>query len=230
MKQKKFSHMPLFNQLAGLSLLVALILAACSPQQPIVQTVVVVVTATTTANDSSLLTGSTATPVTVNSSPTQTPENNPIQEATATNAPPPRPSPTPLVLVSVPVEGDKGRIRARILYPTYNPAATTDLVFQVKAHNPQAGNYDGAGIDSIDFVISKDGQQVYSRTEKNAAYCAFGGGEPDCNIFNFASNNYQWPQTGIALQSGTYTLDITIHSANGDSWGGQITFNIQLPG
>jgi hypothetical protein len=134
-----------------------------------------------------------------------------------------------LILVSVPVEGDHGKIQAEIVYPKYDPAATTDLVFQVRAHNPEVGQKDGAGIDSIDFVISKDGQEVYKRTEKQAGYCAFGGGEPTCNIFNFANNGYQWPGTAIALQSGTYTLDITIHSASGDAWSGQTTFDIQVP-
>jgi hypothetical protein len=236
MKRTKGLHKSLLWRIAGLSLVATFLFAACSPGQVVIQTVVVVVTSTPSQSESNQTASDTPTTAPVDLSPTQPPEatatpqpsDTPLPAPTNTQAPL-RPSPTPLILVSFPVEGDQSRIQATIVYPSYDPAATTDLVFQVKARNPQVGNYDGAGIDSVDFVISKDGQPVYNRTEKNAAYCAFAGGEPDCNVFNFAQNNNQWPGTNIPLESGTYTLDITIHSANGDSWGGEITFNIQLP-
>lgn len=149
-----------------------------------------------------------------------------VTEPTATQAP----SPTPLVLRTVPIEGDEDLIQGRIIFPDYQPAATTDLVFLAEARNPSLGDEDGAGISTVDFAIfDSNGTEVYRRTEERSRYCAFSGGEPDCVIFRFADTNFTWPGTGLPIQNGLHTLVVTVNAADGNSWSGQAEFNIQLP-
>lgn len=68
------------------------------------------------------------------------------------------------------------------------------LVFQIVAYDPNRGFDDGDGIRNVEMrIIDPDGREVYQRTENRAAYCAFAGGEPDCNIWRFAENGDAWP-------------------------------------
>ncbi len=91
------------------------------------------------------------------------------------------------------------------------------LVFQVEAYNPAVGNQDGDGIDRVDMeILGPNGRRVYQNTESNAHYCAFQGGEPDCNIWRFADHNYRWPKNGPKIQNGaTYTLHAVVRAKNG---------------
>lgn len=60
-----------------------------------------------------------------------------------------------------------------------------ELAFQVLANDPAAGPNNGDGIASVTFQIyGPGGELVYERTERNALYCAFGGGDngQDCNV------------------------------------------------
>jgi hypothetical protein len=79
------------------------------------------------------------------------------------------------------------------------------LVFQVVAYDPNVGNQDGDGIDHVDLKINGANGQVYFRRENTAAYCAFAGGEPDCNEFNLEENS-QWPDGGSEIEPGQYEL------------------------
>lgn len=217
-----------------ISLITALALAslACGiAGNPVVErTIIVVVTPTpgetqpTPSSAAASQAPAIPTPLPASPAPLQ-----PAATQSPTQPPAPRPpSPTPLALKSVPVEGDATRVKGEILYPDLNPFSS-ELVFQVKVRNPEAGGKDGAGIQAVDFSITLYGQEVYSHTEKTPAYCAFGGGEPYCNVFNFAENQYLWPGTHVHLQDGTYTLNVTIHTKSGETWGGQTTFDIKLP-
>lgn len=68
------------------------------------------------------------------------------------------------------------------------------LVFQVVAYDPAHGFDDGDGIRNVDLrIFDPDGREVYQRTENSAAYCAFAGGEPDCNVWYFDDNGDTWP-------------------------------------
>lgn len=68
------------------------------------------------------------------------------------------------------------------------------LVFQVVAYDPARGFDDGDGIRNVDLrIFDPDGREVYQRTEGSAAYCAFAGGEPDCNVWYFGDNGDRWP-------------------------------------
>jgi hypothetical protein len=88
------------------------------------------------------------------------------------------------------------------------------LVFQVEAYAPDVGNSDGDGIKNIDLWIDgPDGKRVYRRTENNAHYCAFGGGEPDCTVFDLGRNDH-WPD-GPEIQAGLHTLRWRVNAKDG---------------
>jgi hypothetical protein len=91
-----------------------------------------------------------------------------------------------------------------------------ELVFQVEAFDPRQGYRDGDGINRVDFFIidQNSGQQVYSHTEQNAGFCAFEGGEPDCNVFDFQQYNGSWPD-GPPLEEGSYLLRAVVHAGGG---------------
>ncbi|MFO7633548.1 MAG: SH3 domain-containing protein, partial [Caldilinea sp.] len=76
------------------------------------------------------------------------------------------------------------------------------LAFQVEAYDPERGFQDGDGIRNVDMrIFDPDGREVYQRTENVAGYCAFAGGEPDCNIWFFGDNGDAWP-SGEAVRYG----------------------------
>jgi len=153
-----------------------------------------------------------------------------VETVVVTALPPDQPSPTPLRLRTARIEGDTGKIRATIVWPDYGGPATTELVFWVEARNPQVGKSDGAGIKSVDFVLTdSNGQDVYSHTENASRYCGFGGGEPDCTVFRFADYNFNWPGTNLPIQNDDYTLTATVNAADGNQWNGSGTFSIKLP-
>jgi hypothetical protein len=200
-------------------LMAAASIAACTPvaTQVVQQTVVVVVTATPPPDSPTL-------------EPAQATETT-APQATPQPTPPPKPSPTSLALVNIPIEGGDANnmFFARLIFPDYKPAAATSLVFQVVAYDPPEANNDGEGIDSVDFRIEdQDGNEVHHRIERTAHYCAFGGGEPDCTVWNFAQNNYKWPD-GAKIESGTFTIFINVFSKDGVDMFGQADFRIQLP-
>ena len=193
--------------------------AGCAPAGPgpttvVRETVVVVVTATQP--------GATDIP------PTTTP--SPLA-ATAQGTSTPQPSPTALALNNVPIEGGdpNNKFYVMLVYPKYQPAATTSLVFRVYAHKPSSSKVDGEGIDSVDFRFTNSNDvEVYSRQEKQAGYCAFTGGEPDCLVWVFAEHNNEWPN-GNKIVSGTYTLNINATAKDQTVMFGKTTFRIQIP-
>lgn len=76
------------------------------------------------------------------------------------------------------------------------------LVFQVEAFDPSRGNRDGDGVRSVDLrIFDANGREVYQRTERVAGFCAFAGGEPDCNIWFFGDNGDAWP-SGESVRYG----------------------------
>jgi hypothetical protein len=211
-----------------------LILAACAPAQSqvvretvvITQVVQQIVTSTPPPATSTLI--PTDAPTTIAFAPTAT-ATSPRLDVPPFSPTPPPPAPTPPRLLVAAIPGDKDKIDGQIIYPDYGSGARTELWFQVKARDPRKGNKDGAGIKSVDFSISDKTGEVYKRTENNAAYCAFGGGEPDCNIFHFADNGYKWPGTNKPIQNGQHTLTVKVHPSSGDDWGPKsINFQIQV--
>ena len=100
------------------------------------------------------------------------------------------------------------------------------LVFHVLAYDPDVGSTDGAGIDYVDLRLIRNGEEVYQRRERNAAYCAFAGGEPDCNIWVFAEHNNEWPG-GRSIEAGSYRLQATVRADNGRQKTVESTIQIQ---
>jgi hypothetical protein len=90
------------------------------------------------------------------------------------------------------------------------------LVFQVEAYDPNRGNRDGDGIRNVDLrVFDANGREVYQRTENNAAYCAFAGGEPECNVWFFGEHGDAWP-SGEAVRYGElYLLRAVVNAEDG---------------
>jgi hypothetical protein len=108
------------------------------------------------------------------------------------------------------------------------------MVFRVEVFDTRVGLYDGAGIDNVTFrVISGGGggDVVYERTENNAAYCVFGGGEPDCNVLFFGEHGNRWPdEDNDEIYTDDYQATMDIVAENGESTQWRWGFRIELPG
>lgn len=84
---------------------------------------------------------------------------------------------------------------------------TTALVFQVRAYHTGYGATDGDGINRVEFsVFDQQGNEVYQKVEGAPAYCAFGGGEPDCTVLPLDQ-----------IESGFYTLQAIAHAQDGQT-------------
>ncbi len=124
---------------------------------------------------------------------------------------------------------DSGELVAELAQIGPNEIDTTideALVFQVVAYNPDVGNNDGAGIDSVDLRILYNGQVVYERTEQNAKYCAFSGGDPDCQVWNFADHYDEWP-SGQPIERGNHTLWARVNADSGQQMEREWTITIR---
>ncbi len=92
------------------------------------------------------------------------------------------------------------------------------LVFQVEAFDPNRGNRDGDGIRNVDLrIFDANGREVYQRTENNAAFCAFAGGEPECNIWFFGEHGDAWPSGEPVRFGETYLLRGVANAQDGRS-------------
>jgi hypothetical protein len=88
-----------------------------------------------------------------------------------------------------------------------SPYLTTEMVFQVSARHTGYGTTDGDGIDRVEFTIFDDtGEIIYEKTETAPAYCAFGGGEPDCNTLPLGQED-----------NGFYTLRAIVYARDGQT-------------
>lgn len=172
-------------------------------------------------------------PVSVPPPPTPTPTSTPIPaQPTAT------PSPTPEQLAFFePPGGGNDNIGGYVVFPGYtegqldfnNLVFRNRLVFRVVAFDKNKGQTDGAGIESVRFEILGDPGTVHERTERTAGYCVFGGGEPTCNVWNFAEHNYRWPEPyqHELITNGLYSAQIEINPTSGDSANWNFDFRIE---
>ena len=103
-------------------------------------------------------------------------------------------------------------------YEVADPMAFGDrIVFQAEVFDRAVGHTDGAGIDSVTFTIGDEtGKKVHERTERNAGYCVFGGGEPDCTVWRFSEHGNKWP-SGADLHPGLHDAQIVIKPKNGEA-------------
>ena len=77
--------------------------------------------------------------------------------------------------------------------------------FIILKNGQEAGRADG--VQNVFFLVDQNGTEIYSRTENDAAYCVFGGNDP-CVSWVFEDYVYKWETGGVALETGTYTLNI----------------------
>ena len=90
------------------------------------------------------------------------------------------------------------------------------LVFQIVAFDPGRGFSDGDGIRNVEMrILDPDGREVYQRTENRAAYCAFAGGEPDCNVWDFGDNGDAWPSGAPVRYGAPHRLRGRVNAEDG---------------
>ena len=143
--------------------------------------------------------GSTSAVPPTEAAPTAVP-STPVPRGSA----PPGPTPTLEALVSNTIPEDNQRFRDQ-------------LPFSTTAHDPAVGAHDGAGIAAVTFeFFGPDGSAVFSHTEMEAQYCAFGGGNAGqpCDIWRFSEHGDLWPN-GQPAHSGTHRLLVTIRTTSG---------------
>jgi hypothetical protein len=181
-------------------------------------------------------------------------EEPPTAEPTAEEPPTPEPPtaeppterPEPLPRAYAP-PGNAGNILGGIVVPddariaSYSEGNDLEVVFKsplwfsVLAYvpSPDGNDRDGAGIAQVQFSItgpttSGESDIIYERTEQNAAYCVFGGGEPDCEAWDFAANDNRWPN-GEPVQFGeNYHVQINVDGAD-DTASWNFNFTIEAP-
>jgi hypothetical protein len=105
-----------------------------------------------------------------------------------------------------------------------------ELPFSTTANDPGVGPNDGDGIANVTFqFFGPDGQEVYSHTEQNPRYCAFGGGDggQDCNHWFFSEHGNQWPN-GEPAQSGPHRIVATIRGVRGGVSQGERNVSLRL--
>jgi hypothetical protein len=124
-----------------------------------------------------------------------------------------------------------------LVFPGYSQADVTEpmvfrdkLVFQVEVFDASVGSRDGDGIKDVKITIRDGEKVVHERTEEKAAYCAFGGGEPECNVWVFADYDYKWPGGEPIISYRTYNVDMVITPQQGEVANWRWSFMIELPG
>jgi hypothetical protein len=159
-----------------------------------------------------------ATPTSLPAPSATPPSNTPVP-----TAPPPSNTPVPPTATLVPLEAntipDDGEF-------------DDELPFNTTANDPSVGSNSGDGIANVTFqFFDPDGNEVYSRTENNTLYCAFGGGDDgqDCDRWIFSEHQNQWPN-GNPAQSGLHRIVVTIRGIHGGTARNerQATLNLNL--
>lgn len=95
-----------------------------------------------------------------------------------------------------------------------NPVVMDTLVFQAEAYIG-AANVDGTNIDNVVMrIIDPGGSEVHQSSDSVVKYCAFGGGQPNCNEWVFADHDYKWPGDDD-IENGNHTLRLTVNTKDG---------------
>lgn len=219
---------PFQDRILGASCILLLLLSGCNlPASPPISTQTpLVVTVVVTAANEVTPTGPTSTGMPSTSTPTEL-------APTPTFAPPPKPA-SPKTSAETPDGSDIENFR--VSFDFSRDYFLRVYVFYSEDPNEQfKAKKDGRGIASVDIsVTSADGgTSYYERTERNAGYCAFGGGEPDCNPWTFEDGQYRWKSGGPPVKSGSYGLTVTVTPDNGNSagvwhWGDDVGNAIQI--
>jgi hypothetical protein len=138
-----------------------------------------------------------------------------LNELPQVSVPPPPPPPAPVVTDTGPDGGEQPD--SWVWELDFNP----EYFLRMRVFDQESGeNRDGSGINNVTFtVFDADGTEIYKRTENTAAYCAFGGGEPDCNPWIIENYAYRWTNGAEAAKSGLYTIIIEVNGSIEDDFG-----------
>jgi hypothetical protein len=85
-------------------------------------------------------------------------------------------------------------------------------------------------VTGVQFNVTKDGVQVYTRTEANSAYCIFGGDGP-CTGWTLENFVYEWPN-GERVENAKYFVEILAFLENDPDnntqirWAAEFTVNL----
>lgn len=217
------------SKMAIISLGTLLLLAACD-SIPAGVAATATPSSAAAAPTASTVNGPTPMPSVVPAQPTATLaplEANTIPTVPATNtseptAAPPSSTPAPPTATLAPLEAntipESGEFE-------------DELPFNTTANDPSIGSNSGDGIANVTFqFFDPDGNLVYTRTENNSLYCAFGGGDngQDCDHWLFSEHQNQWPN-GKPAQSGLYTIVVTIRGVNGGTLRNERQATLDLP-
>lgn len=99
---------------------------------------------------------------------------------------------------------------------------------------PDRGNFEGVGIESVQFSISGNGID-YFREERMAGFCVFGGGEPACNPWPVNEHGqYTWGEGGPVVQSGDYFVNMGVTATDTSdeffgNWNWNFDFAVTVP-
>ena len=99
---------------------------------------------------------------------------------------------------------------------------------------PDLGNFEGVGIESVQFSISGNGID-YFREERQAGFCVFGGGEPTCNPWPVNEHGqYTWGAGGPVVQSGDYFVNMAVTATDTSdeffgNWNWNFDFTVTVP-
>jgi hypothetical protein len=124
----------------------------------------------------------------------------------------------------------KGDLEMQLIYPE---KARGTLMIYLLARSPGASAI-GEGVGKIEFAIfDANGALVNQEQESTPAFCAFGGNDP-CNAISL-KQGVVWPSTGIPIQTGPYTVQVTVwgKDQNGNltgPWRGRAKFDVIVPG
>lgn len=183
---------------------------------------------------------------TVPPTPTRRPPTTTPTRAQATLPPPPATATRVPPVAVLPVDGSDGNRNVKnnrgvkegrnVLLPGFdsyevsNPMVFRDrIVFRVEVFDNSVGQTDGAGIATVSFTITDpNGETVHEHIERNAGYCVFGGGEPDCEIWRFSEHGNKWP-SGAGLRNGTHSVQIVITPQYSDPVSWFWSFQIEAP-
>ncbi len=135
---------------------------------------------------------------------------------------PPPPPQRPTVSNSQP-DGSANGLTAEFIY---SPEFLLRLAVRV-----DGGSSDGEGVKQVVFTVvdKKTKQQVYERTERNAGYCIFGGGEPNCNPWPVTNYAITWGDGGPAVVDGVYNVRMAAEGNNGESGNWNFDLTVDVP-
>lgn len=117
---------------------------------------------------------------------------------------------------------------------SFNIIVDPAFLFRMDVRDLRAGDFEGAGIESVEFSISGDGVD-YFRREENAGFCVFGGGEPTCRPWPINEHGqYTWGEGGPVVQSGDYFVNMAVTAEQPDdnfngNWNWNFNFRVIVP-